>query len=239
MRYRCLVLDHDDTVMDSTRSIHHPAFLDALRQMRPGVTVSLEDYFRLNFDPGFLPYCEEVLHFSPEELSREYDIWQSWVSRIVPEVFPGMARLIRRQVAEGGWICVVSHSVAHNILRDYAENRLPAPTLVYGWEQPRERRKPNPWPGQEIARQLQLSPAELLHHLETLSDLRNDCAHVERIFDAGFGEDELGYQEVREVLALFLADDDERELQEGIDMLVKNAQERQPTLTPILAANGF
>ena len=84
-----------------------------------------------------------------------------------------------------------------------------------------------------------LSPAELLHHLETLSDLRNDCAHVERIFDAGFGEDELGYQEVREVLALFLADDDERELQEGIDALVKNAQERQPTLTPILAANGF
>ena len=162
MRYRCLVLDHDDTVMDSTRSIHHPAFLDALRQMRPGVTVSLEDYFRLNFDPGFLPYCEEVLHFSPEELSREYDIWQSWVSRIVPEVFPGMARLIRRQVAEGGWICVVSHSVAHNILRDYAENRLPAPTLVYGWEQPRERRKPNPWPVQEIARKLQLSPAELL-----------------------------------------------------------------------------
>ena len=26
LRYKCLVLDHDDTVMDSTRLIHHPAF---------------------------------------------------------------------------------------------------------------------------------------------------------------------------------------------------------------------
>ena len=28
LRYKCLVLDHDDTVMDSTRLIHHPDFLD-------------------------------------------------------------------------------------------------------------------------------------------------------------------------------------------------------------------
>ena len=25
MRYKCLVLDHDDTVVDSTASIHYPA----------------------------------------------------------------------------------------------------------------------------------------------------------------------------------------------------------------------
>ena len=68
LRYRCLVLDHDDTVMDSTRLIHHPAFLVYLSEMRPGVTVSLEEYFRLNFHPGFLEYCrrfaEAVLYRS-------------------------------------------------------------------------------------------------------------------------------------------------------------------------------
>ena len=35
LKYRCLVLDHDDTVMDSTRLIHHPAFLVYLREVRP------------------------------------------------------------------------------------------------------------------------------------------------------------------------------------------------------------
>ena len=162
MRYRCLVLDHDDTVMDSTRSIHHPAFLDALEELRPGITISLEDYFRVNFDPGFLEYCERTLRFTPEELTREYEIWQSWVKRIVPEPFDGIAHLIRRHAAEGGLICVVSHSVADNILRDYEANGLPRPALVFGWEQPRDRRKPNPWPLEEIARRLSLSPREML-----------------------------------------------------------------------------
>ena len=37
MRYKCLVLDHDDTVVDSTASIHYPAFLEALKILRPGV----------------------------------------------------------------------------------------------------------------------------------------------------------------------------------------------------------
>ena len=37
MKYKCLILDHDDTVMDSTAHVHHPAFLVALAELRPGV----------------------------------------------------------------------------------------------------------------------------------------------------------------------------------------------------------
>jgi len=44
MRYKCLLLDHDDTVVNSTATIHYPAFLEALRLLRPGVTISLEDF---------------------------------------------------------------------------------------------------------------------------------------------------------------------------------------------------
>ena len=162
LRYPCLVLDHDDTVTDSTAHIHYPAFLDEMSQMRPGVWMSLQDYFRINFDPGFLPYMTDVLHFTEEEFKQEYDIWQSWVQRIVPTVYPGMANIIRRQKAEGGYVCVVSHSVDFNIRRDYRENGLPEPDLVFGWEQPDGRRKPNPWPLQEIMRRLSLKPAEML-----------------------------------------------------------------------------
>lgn len=162
MRYPLLVLDHDDTVMDSTRSTHYPAFLDALSQMRPGFSISLEEYFRVNFDPGFLAYCEETLHFTESEMQREYEIWQGWVRRRIPRVFPGVARIIQRQMKSGGRVAVVSHSVAANIRRDWAENSLPQPALVFGWEQPRDRRKPNPWPLQEILRKTGLPPAALL-----------------------------------------------------------------------------
>ena len=147
LRYKCLVLDHDDTVMNSTAHVHHPSFLVALRELRPGLTMDLDTYFRINFDPGFLPYCENVLGFTPEEFDRELQIWQGYV---------------KEQIARGGYVCVASHSFKHNILRDYAANGLPEPTLVYGWELPREKRKPNPYALDEIMRILELRPDELL-----------------------------------------------------------------------------
>ena len=162
MRYQCLVLDHDDTVTDSTAHVHYPAFLDAMRQMRPGVFVTLEDYLRLNFHPGFQAYCAETLGFTKEDFDREYAIWQGWVKKIVPAVFPGMARLIRRFTEAGGVVCVVSHSVDVNIRRDYRENGLPEPLLVYGWEQPSEHRKPEPWPLDQILEKTGLQPRDLL-----------------------------------------------------------------------------
>ena len=161
-RYPCLVLDHDDTVTDSTAHIHYPSYLDAMKELRPGEWMSLHDYFRMNFDPGFLPYVTQTLRLTEQELAREYEIWQSWVRRTVPRVYPGMARIIRRQKAAGGYVCVVSHSVDVNIRRDYRENGLPEPDLVFGWEQPNERRKPNPWPLEEIRRRLDLRPEQML-----------------------------------------------------------------------------
>ncbi len=162
LKYKCLVLDHDDTVMNSTKHVHHPAFLVALEELRPGVTMDLETYFRINFDPGFLPYCEDVLHFTPEESARELEIWRAYVKEHVPEVFPGIAEIMRTQIARGGYVCVASHSLKENILRDYVANGLPAPMLVYGWELPRELRKPNPYALDEIMRELDLKPEEIL-----------------------------------------------------------------------------
>ncbi len=162
LRYKCLVLDHDDTVMDSTAHVHWPAFLKAMQIMRPGVTMTLEEYFRMNFHPGFLPYCRETLRFTPADEQQELEIWQEYVSTHVPAVYPGMARIIRRQKALGGYVCVVSHSLKHNILRDYRANGLPDPDVIYGWELPHEHRKPSPYALEQIMRQLDLQPGDLL-----------------------------------------------------------------------------
>ncbi|MBQ6173044.1 MAG: HAD family hydrolase [Clostridia bacterium] len=162
LRYPCLVLDHDDTVVNSTATIHYPAFLDAMNKLRSGSDVTLEDYFRLNFDPGFMEYMRDACGFTDEDFDAEYKIWQSWVSRIIPEAYPGMVHLVRRQIAEGGRVCVISHSVDTNIRRDWKANGLPEPELVFGWEQPPERRKPNPWPLREIMRRLDLPADRLL-----------------------------------------------------------------------------
>jgi phosphoglycolate phosphatase/pyrophosphatase PpaX len=162
LKYKCLVLDHDDTVMNSTAHVHHPSFLVALEELRPGLTMDLDTYFRINFDPGFLPYCENVLHFTPDELDRELQIWRAYVKEHVPKAFPGVGAILREQIARGGYVCVASHSFKENILRDYKANGLPEPTLIYGWELPREKRKPDPYALDEIMRILGLKPDELL-----------------------------------------------------------------------------
>ncbi len=162
LKYKCLVFDHDDTVMDSTRYVHWPAFLGAMEQMRPGVYLSCDDYFRINFEPGFVGYCRDVLHFSEADFDREVRIWQSYVDKTVPKVFPVLARIMEKQKALGGYLCVSSHSLSWNILRDYRENGLPEPDLIYGWDLPPEQRKPDPYSLQQIMERLSLEPKDLL-----------------------------------------------------------------------------
>lgn len=162
LNYKCLILDHDDTVVDSTAHVHYPAFLVALAELRPGCTISLEEYFRVNFHPGFIPYCRDVLHFTEADFAREVEIWKDYVKEHIPTAYPGMDRIIRRQKEAGGLVCVVSHSFAYNIRRDYAANGLPEPDAIYGWELSPERRKPDPWALHQILERFALRPEEVL-----------------------------------------------------------------------------
>ena len=162
MKYRCLVFDHDDTVVNSTATIHHPCFEAYLREFFPGRSCSLEEYFLKNFHPGFIPMCKEEYGLSDADLEIEYRYWQDYVRSRIPQAYPGLRELMERHRAKGGLLTVISHSTAWNIRRDYRANDLPEPDLVFGWEQPPERRKPNPWPLEEILRRFELAPSEVL-----------------------------------------------------------------------------
>ena len=101
MKYRCLVLDHDDTVVNSTAAVHYPPFVAALKALRPGITLSLEDYFLFNFDPGFSAYCDNVLHFTKAEQAWQEENWLRYVADHVPSAYPGMRETLLRFRAEG------------------------------------------------------------------------------------------------------------------------------------------
>ena len=162
MRFQCLVMDHDDTTVNSTATIHFPSFLAYLAQVRPGLSYTLDDYFRKNFDPGVMALFTGELGFSEQELEGEFRFWQDWVRTRVPKAYPGIREILQRHRDAGGKIAVVSHSMRENIERDYRENGLPAPDLILGWEQPPEQRKPEAWPLQQIMKIFSLPPEELL-----------------------------------------------------------------------------
>ena len=162
MKYRCLIFDHDDTVVNSTATIHFPCWVEYLKIYRPGMRQTLEDYFIKNFSPGFLEMARGEFGMSEEEIQGEVEFWKNYVRSHIPEAYPGIREIMLRHKAEGGIIAVISHSMRENIMRDYAANGLPEPDIIYGWEQPEERRKPHPWPVEQVMRELGLKREELL-----------------------------------------------------------------------------
>jgi phosphoglycolate phosphatase/pyrophosphatase PpaX len=162
MKYKCLVLDHDDTIVNSTATVNYPSFMNTLKVLRPEISITLEDFFRYNFEPGFGSLCSEILHFSDKEMYYQTQNWLKYVMVHTPPIFEGIDKILWRFYNEGGHICVVSHSMNENILRDYRENDLPMPDMVFGWDMPPEQRKPSVWAIEQIIERLSLKPADLV-----------------------------------------------------------------------------
>jgi len=162
LRYPCLVLDHDDTVVQSEATINYPFFCHILDEFRPGETITLEEYTHGCFTMGFAEMCRQRYAFTEQELTDEYLLWKEFVLNHTPPPFPGIAEIIHAQKAAGGTVCVVSHSSEANIRRDYAAHFGIQPDIIYGWDYPEEQRKPNPYPLFKIMEKFHLNPSQLL-----------------------------------------------------------------------------
>lgn len=161
-RFRCLVLDHDDTVVNSTATVHYPSFVRYMEEFHGGTEIDLRTYFEKNFDPGVIPFFREIVGLSEEEMLFEQEYWNRYVQSHVPQAYPGIRQILEKQRSLGGFITVISHSFGANILRDWRENDLPQPDAVYGWELPRELRKPHPYALKEIMSTYHLRPEDLV-----------------------------------------------------------------------------
>jgi beta-phosphoglucomutase-like phosphatase (HAD superfamily) len=164
LRYRCLILDHDDTAVNSTATIHYPAHLAALKELRPGRPLpSLETWFLKNFDPGLMPYLRGDLKMTPGELKQEYEIWRRYTGSRVPRFYAGFLEILARFRLQGGLIAVVSHSEKDMISRDYRlQQPVVVPDVILGWDQDAGKRKPDPWPVRQILDHFGLQRQEAL-----------------------------------------------------------------------------
>eukprot|EP00392_Amoebophrya_sp_AT5.2_P004981 g4990.t1 len=138
LRYRCLILDHDDTCVDSTASIHHPAHLQACGEfsslpethdwiknrklpenVREHSPIDLAGWFRVNHDPGVGEYLRALFGSDEDVMRREMEIWRGHMNSKTPHFYPGMLDILREFRRRGGIVCVVSHSPADVIEKHY------------------------------------------------------------------------------------------------------------------------
>ena len=164
MKYKCLVLDHDDTVVNSTATIHYPCFIKYLEDYYPSLVgnYTLESFFEKNFHPGVISLFRDEIGMTDEEMAAEEQYWADFVEKITPTAYTGMREIIRDFQSAGGIVAVVSHSLTRYIERDYRENGLPIPDVIYGWDIPKDRRKPSPWCINDLKERYSLLPSEIL-----------------------------------------------------------------------------
>ena len=164
MKYKCLVLDHDDTTVASTAEIHFPCFLEYLKITRPHLLSEwdLETYLIKNFHPGISSILRDELSMDEAEVRRELDFWANYVEGHTPRVYDGIGEIITEFRARGGIIAVDSHSLLKYIKRDYEYNMLPMPDIIYSWDLPEEKRKPSPYTLFDLMEKYSLSRDEIL-----------------------------------------------------------------------------
>ena len=162
MRYKCLVLDHDDTVVQTERTIGYPYFRDYIERIRPGMTLSFPEYVRDCNNMVFADMCRARWHMTEEELTEEYLGWKAYSRVNVPAVCDGMEAVIRRQKAAGGIVCVSSLSTLEIIQRDFLHHFGLLPDAVYDYDLPVHQRKPNTYALEQIMEDFHLKPEEIL-----------------------------------------------------------------------------
>ena len=145
LKYPCLVLDHDDTVVQSEATVNYPFFVEFLKEYRPGMTITAHEYISECYNPGYIPMCRQRFDFTDEELEIEYKAWKEHIKHHAPEAYPGIGKVLRRYKEAGGVIIVASQSAQENILRDYRLHIGIEPDEIYGWDLAPEHRKPNPY----------------------------------------------------------------------------------------------
>lgn len=162
MKYKCLILDHDDTVVQTEKTIGYPYFRDYIERIRPGQTLSFPEYVKDCNNMVFADMCRQRWQMTEEELTEEYLGWKAYSRVNVPEVCEGIGEVIRRQKEAGGIVCVSSLSTREIIERDFLHHFGFLPDAIYDYDLPVHQRKPNTYALEQIMADYGLKPGEIL-----------------------------------------------------------------------------
>lgn len=171
LKYKCLVLDHDDTVVQTEKAIGYPYFRDYIERVRPGKTLSFSEYVRDCNNMVFADMCRIRWQFTEEEEREEYLGWKAYSRENIPPLCPGIDAVIHRQKALGGLVCVSSLSTKEIIERDFLHHFGFLPNAIYDYDLPANQRKPNPYALVDIMERFALTPKDLL----MVDDMKLGC----------------------------------------------------------------
>lgn len=163
MKIKCLVLDHDDTVVNSTEAINYPAFKKSMELMRPGIpVVDQQQFMTLCSELGAEGMYKDHFGFNNHEYQKEVEIWRAYSQHIQAPFFPEMNDLIAEFKEQGGHVIVYSLAESDKINTDYEYHLGFKPDYIFGYDLPAPQRKPSTYAFEQLL-DTSLSPDEILY----------------------------------------------------------------------------
>lgn len=163
LKKRALIFDHDDTLVDSQRTIHYPLFLKSLDQLRPyHDKPSFQEFVTRSNQYGFENYIRQVYGFNDAEVEQEILWWRQGVGEAKAEIFDDLKPILNDFINSNGILIVYSYSESHMIIRDYERYFDFVPHEIIGFDQERHLQKPYRLPVLMALHKYQLDPKDCL-----------------------------------------------------------------------------
>ena len=162
MAYKCILIDHDDTVAPTSENQHYPSFKSSLEDINPNLKITFDEYINYSFNPGFEIFLKEILQLNEEKIKIMYENWKTDTSEKIGIFYEEIKNILLEFHNKGGIIAVVTHSDKIRIEKDYEYNLGFVPLDIYSWELGEEKRKPNPFPIYDMMKKYNLKNQEIL-----------------------------------------------------------------------------
>lgn len=155
-------MDHDDTVVESGKTVNFPALIEGLKENHRDVDLTYDQFCELCYTYNYTGMCRNTLGMTDEEIDEQFTFWKNYVRTHIPPAYEGLGDILKEFHKHGGLICVSSHSGDENIRRDYERNFGFLPHGIYAWELGEALRKPHPYTLIDIMDRFHLKPEEIL-----------------------------------------------------------------------------
>lgn len=140
MKFKCLVLDYDNTLVATVPELQYPALKYAYEANGFSGCPDLKDYLAIDFEVGIREYIK----------TDHPDVWEKMTNDFINHIFSsrsppyeGLKDILFKFAQAGGELFVASNSDVAIIESFWHYNGLPEISGIFGWNMGREYRKPN------------------------------------------------------------------------------------------------
>ncbi|KAL7714586.1 hypothetical protein QTN25_007891 [Entamoeba marina] len=165
LRYKCIIIDHDDTTVNSTPTLHYESYAQFMKENKQEEPISIQEWYSQIWGLNMSVFLVEKLKLSEEDLPVINKKWYELFCNKTQEMFEGFYEMLVEFRKIGGIVCVCSHSETSVVKKFYEQynNGKFIPDQIYGYDKNCPKKcKPYTYPIEDIMNKYHLDKESIV-----------------------------------------------------------------------------